>query len=309
MKHSDIVVIIPMYNSKDTILRALNSIDAQTIIPNRVVVVDDGSVDESVSIVKDYAKNSKLLINVLLQPNSGPAAARNKGITYSTENLICFLDSDDEWCNTKLEEQLCLYNKLTDEGRNVGLIDCFMVDIKGDKEVEQHNFVLKGNHFKDFLTMNVVKGTPCVMVRKDVVEECGGFDEELKFAEDRLLWSKISHRYEMHTVTKVLVKRYFGNEGNITFYPEKNYVHKMLFVEKFLNEFSCYLDSEQKIKFRLSNIYDFLTVFYANKNYNWVKVSYKDMMSVSLKSFYYNNYFATLKFIASCVKDKRKSDV
>lgn len=95
-------VIIPAFNSAGTIRRALDSVLTQTRPPEQIIVVDDGSADGTAVIVSEYGGR----INYFWQPNSGPGAARNRGIQEATESWIAFLDADDEWLPDRLESQL-----------------------------------------------------------------------------------------------------------------------------------------------------------------------------------------------------------
>jgi len=104
-------VIIPMYNSRDTIINALNSVKNQTAIDQilEIIVVNDGSTDDSLILVKKYKKlNPQLPIVVFDKPNGGVSTARNKGMEITNGDWIALLDSDDEWLPHKLEVQIKL---------------------------------------------------------------------------------------------------------------------------------------------------------------------------------------------------------
>lgn len=96
-----ISVVIPLYNKGKEVLRALDSIFAQTRIPDEVIVVDDGSTDGSASIVKQRFDGQVVLIR---QANAGVAAARNRGIEAASNEFICLLDADDEWMPEHIQE-------------------------------------------------------------------------------------------------------------------------------------------------------------------------------------------------------------
>ena len=300
-----VAVVIPMYNSNNTIQRALLSLEKQTVKPTKVIIVDDGSIDESVKTVNVYITSSCLNIHLVSQKNAGPSAARNKGISLSSEKLVCFLDADDEWNENKLEEQLATYVEKS-KSHDVGLVETFTIDSCEDKKIKRDTPLLAGKHFKDFLYANVIKGTASVMIPLEILNEFGGFDESLHYAEDRLLWSQIAKKYDVFTVQKYLVTRHFGTEGNITSSPEKYYVYKKEFITKFININSDILTEQEKISFSLSNIYEFLTAFYTNKSYKWVVLCYRDMLRVSSTAVYYNRGYASLKALISLVKSLLK---
>lgn len=100
-------VVIPCYNSALTIVESLNSIFIQKYKINEIILVDDGSSDNTVSTIEEYIKESSFSnFKLIKQKNSGPSAARNNGIKNSTSEWIAFLDSDDKWLPDKLEKQL-----------------------------------------------------------------------------------------------------------------------------------------------------------------------------------------------------------
>lgn len=98
-------VIIPTYNSAKTVVRAINSVRNQTFDDWECIIVDDSSVDNTVSIVKEYLYDKRLKL-ITLPKNSGVAVARNKGIEKAKGRFIAFLDSDDEWLSGKLEKHI-----------------------------------------------------------------------------------------------------------------------------------------------------------------------------------------------------------
>jgi glycosyltransferase involved in cell wall biosynthesis len=300
-KKYSIVVIIPMYNSSETIKRALSSVANQSLPANRVIVIDDGSIDNSCKIVRGISSNFPIPLDLITQINSGPSSARNAGILKSTEDLVCFLDSDDEWIPKKLEKQVELYNLLVLEGKRVGIIDCFMRDISAAGIVIKNTPVLNGYHFKDFLVKNVIKGTPCVMIPREVFSEVGMFNENLRFSEDRMLWSYIAEKYEIFTVEDVLVNRYFGTDGNITSNINANYQLKKEFSMFFTKEFENKLTKNEIVCFKLHNLREFLTAFYKAKDYKKVIMCYQDMLAVSLSTIWIDGFYPTLKFLISYI--------
>ena len=94
-------VIIPLYNKEPYVRRALSSIRAQTFEDFEVIVVDDGSTDEGARAVESFDDARVRLVH---QQNAGPGAARNRGIAEARGELLAFLDADDEWTPTYLEE-------------------------------------------------------------------------------------------------------------------------------------------------------------------------------------------------------------
>ena len=103
---TSVSVIIPAYNSASTIIRALQSVTAQTLTPLEVIVVDDASTDTTRDLVASFASSSSIPVRVLSQTtNSGPSAARNAGWDAAVGDYIAFLDADDQWHPRKIELQ------------------------------------------------------------------------------------------------------------------------------------------------------------------------------------------------------------
>ncbi len=103
---TSVSVIIPAYNSASTIIRALQSVVAQTLAPLEIIVVDDASTDTTRDLVTTFASSSSFPVRVLTQTtNSGPSAARNAGWDTAVGDYIAFLDADDQWHPRKIELQ------------------------------------------------------------------------------------------------------------------------------------------------------------------------------------------------------------
>jgi len=171
-----ISAIIPAYNAADTITRTLKSILDQTVPPHEIIVVDDGSQDNTCEVVRALGDR----VTLISQENGGPSAARNTGIKAATGDWLAFLDSDDAWLPTKLERQI---PHLSDE---YAIVDCYEVD-----GADEHDFELTFDHLWEH---NYI-GTSTVILKKSAWESIGGFKEERKYIgiEDYNLWLRILH--------------------------------------------------------------------------------------------------------------------
>lgn len=108
MDFASVSVVIPVYNAQATLARALQSVHAQSLGPDEVICVDDGSVDGSADVAQAFAASSLPALQWLhADRNRGPAAARNLGITQATGRFVAFLDADDAWHPDKLRLQVC----------------------------------------------------------------------------------------------------------------------------------------------------------------------------------------------------------
>ncbi|MCF7834034.1 MAG: glycosyltransferase [Candidatus Pacebacteria bacterium] len=203
--------IIPAYNGARFILQALDSVVNQTLPPNKIIVVDDGSTDNTNKIVSNYAKNSKIEIKIVQKENGGLSSARNAGIKESNAYFIGFLDADDVWTPEKLSEQIKIFEDT--EFGNLGLVYCdyFIIDKNGNVNKKEKKIPLnqgiRGSAFPFLLVGNkVLSSGSGVLIKKEVFNTVGYFDESLKYAEDWDMWLRISQKYEIDYSVKRLVK-------------------------------------------------------------------------------------------------------
>ena len=194
-----ISVVIPLYNKEEYIARALNSVLSQSFKDFEVIVVDDGSTDRGVSVVRRFADPR---INIIQQPNSGVSAARNRGVMAVKSDLIAFLDSDDEWLPDHLETLLKLHEKYPEAGAyttaclisnsDFGIKPCHYYAIP-EKPWEG----LIPNYFKSAALGFPPVCSSVVCVPKHVLMKLSGFKEGVWMGEDTDLWGRIALRYSI----------------------------------------------------------------------------------------------------------------
>ncbi len=190
-------VVIPAYNAERYIGETLESVLAQTYRDFEVVVVDDGSTDGTREIVRNYGEPVRLVE----QPNSGPAAARNRGIREARGRFIAFIDADDLWHPEKLALQVPKF-----DSPQVGLVYCRVARVDAEGRVIEESVARnpQGWVFEDFLFRNHCP-TSGAVVRKEAFERCGYFPEDMVWAEDWHLWLRIARFYQFAAVEKMLV--------------------------------------------------------------------------------------------------------
>ena len=196
-------VVIPMYNASGCITAALDSVLAQTYAIHEIIVVDDGSKDQSADIVKDYCQNHiKAPIILIMQENLGPSAARNNGIMVSTGDVIAFLDSDDSWIDTKIAEQIRVMKTNTE----IGLISTrqYRGKVRSAATASQISF------FSLLLLNQII--TSSVLVRKSVLDRVGLFSDK-KYSEDYELWLKIVQKFKVYMLNFGLTCYSRSNSG------------------------------------------------------------------------------------------------
>lgn len=191
MNHSEdflISVVIPCYNAETTIEKCINSVLEQTYRVEEIIVVDDGSSDNSVQKVMTLMQNCNVKITIIEQLNSGPSVARNKGILESCGNWIAFLDSDDYWQSNKLEIQISVLKNNFD----IVLLGAGNFCKKGLKHIS-FNDLLKRNYFQ----------TSASIVKSEVIFN-NLFNTKQKYSEDYRVWLEIAYKYKTAVVNQTL---------------------------------------------------------------------------------------------------------
>ena len=191
-------VIIPAYNSEDFIRRAIDSVLAQTRPAAEIIVVDDGSTDNTREIVQSYGPP----VQYLYQANAGPGAARNTGIRQARSVWIAFLDSDDEWLPEKLQVQLDLLQRHPElVWATSNFIRCLCEDNRRGPEMDpaQAEKLLAGReHIDSYFTAYIAGAggwTGSKIIRRKVFDQIGYFQVGLHRTEDMDLWCRIAFRW------------------------------------------------------------------------------------------------------------------
>jgi GT2 family glycosyltransferase len=193
-----ISVVIPAYNAEKSISRTIKSVLTQSRRPDEIIVVDDGSTDQTAQRIKEFGSD----VCYIYQENAGPSVARNRGIEAAAGEWIAFLDADDEWLPERLSRQAELlvrnehlvwatanfYHCLCDENRRrVNVNPKLGQKALGDKE-----------YFDDFFRTSLPHGcgwTGTMLIKKKVLQEAGMFQPGLHIAEDTDLWFRIACRW------------------------------------------------------------------------------------------------------------------
>ncbi len=210
---TDIAVIIPTFNRDFSLNRALCSVLQQSLSCSEIIVVDDGSTDDTVNCVENFAAHSTIPIRYLYQDNQGPAAARNTGIRKTNASYLAFLDSDDHWHKKKLELQFSALSADTESlvshtrekwlRRGVHL---------NQKKIHQPG---EGYIFNHCLQLCAV-GMSTVMVRKELFEKVGLFNEKMRCCEDYDFWLRTSSCYPFLLIDVPLTIKEGGREDQVS---------------------------------------------------------------------------------------------
>lgn len=177
-------VVIPAYNASQTIVACLDSVCGQTYKHLEVIVVDDGSTDETFSILQRYAEeHNNIPLKIYSITNSGPASARNYGIEHSIGEYVAFLDSDDRWISTKIERQIECFRKYS----KIELLGCnYSVGIRNHSKSKEIKMISKELLlFKNFFV------TPAVILKRNLLMN-NRFQNGRRYSEDYYLWLQIA---------------------------------------------------------------------------------------------------------------------
>ena len=194
-----ISVVIPAYNSEETIARAINSVLAQTRPADEIIVIDDGSMDKTAQIVGSYGEK----VILIRQENAGVSVARNKGIEAATGDWIAFLDADDEWLPDKLKlqsEHLSRHPDLKWTTGNYYRCHCqrnhhYIPDMSESQIQECKRHTDPDEIFADYLETYPcgVKGhTDTMLICRDLLKEAGLFLPGQKRMNDIDMWFRIA---------------------------------------------------------------------------------------------------------------------
>jgi glycosyltransferase involved in cell wall biosynthesis len=202
-------VVIPIYNSEKSIIKCVQSVLDQTYRQFEIIIVDDGSKDNSLFILQDFIKEKDLdnTVKLISQTNQGPAKARNTGVDNSQGQWIAFLDSDDYWYSDKLEIQM---NYMV-QNPDVVLSSVAFQKRKFDSDIQDKIISFEELCFKNYFN------TPGVVIKADIAKKFP-FDVKKKYSEDFLCWLLICYQYKCLYINRVLCsnienKAIYGERG------------------------------------------------------------------------------------------------
>lgn len=202
-------VVIPTYNRKELLARALDSVFSQTCPADEVIVIDDGSTDGT----RQYIAEEYPSVLIHFQEHSGVSSARNRGIRLSQFEWIAFLDSDDEWLPGKLESQLNFIR------RNPFCKVCHTDEIwirSGVRVNPKLKHEKSGGLIYEKCLQLCAMSPSSVIIHRDVFRSVGVFDEEFPVCEDYDLWLRITSRYPVDYLDEKLVLKYGGHEDQLS---------------------------------------------------------------------------------------------
>jgi len=204
-----ISLIIPSHNRSNYLQRALQSVYAQTFSAFEVIVVDDGSTDDTAEMLRSEFPQ----VTYIYQKNSGVSSARNTGIKHSSSEWLAFLDSDDTWLENKLEKQISALEQATD----IKVCHTEEIWIRNGVRVNAMNKHKKsgGWIFEQCLPLCAMSPSS-IMIHRSIFNNIGYFDESLVACEDYDLWLRITCQYPVLFIEQPLINKYGGHEDQLS---------------------------------------------------------------------------------------------
>ena len=204
-------IIIPTYNRRDFLREAIRSVLEQSFRDFELIVVDDGSDDGTREMIQ---REFPGLLTYLYQENQGVSRARNRGLKLAQGEFVAFLDSDDLWLPRKLERQMAFMQSqpkaqicYTDE---IWIRRGVRVNPKKKKHAKYSGWI-----YPRCLPLCIISPSSALM-RRGLLEEVGGFDEELPVCEDYDLWLRISARHPIHFLPEKLIVKRGGHQDQLS---------------------------------------------------------------------------------------------
>ncbi len=247
-------IIIPSFQRRSLLERAINSVLSQTYKNYELIIVDDGSTDGTFEWLSQSAFPCSF--KVLYQKNAGVSTARNLGLQISNKKWVAFLDSDDEWLPTKLEEQI-MFSK---DHPQIKVIHTEELWFRNNTPVPVHKKYLK-NSGDLFLraTQRCVIGPSTVLINTQFLKSLNGFDESYPACEDYELWLRVCILENVGLVNKPLIKKHAGAIDQLSNLRDLDYwrvqaLHKLIQNKSLKNQRCTQAKSEIVIKLKILSL-------------------------------------------------------
>ncbi|WP_416224053.1 glycosyltransferase [Thiohalophilus sp.] len=220
-------VIMPAYNTAQYIGEAINSVLSQDYPNKELIIIDDGSTDGTVDIIRRYEP----AVTLLTQKNQGSAVARNAGLDAARGDYVAFLDSDDIWLPGKLTAQVRYMEQHPEIGMSYGRWQVWKPQSDGEFSApkvpctdDQAGLVEDGSGWLyNRLLFTSLLHTITVIARRDLIDKVGRFDITLKRGQDYDYWLRASRITEIHQLDQILALYRLHGEGCVKKWPHVNY--------------------------------------------------------------------------------------
>jgi len=224
-----ISVVIPTFNRISLVARAIDSVLKQSLNPYEIIVVDDGSDDGTSEMIQNKYKSIKLI----QQQNNGVSAARNNGIKHAKGDWIALLDSDDEWTEKKLENQVDRLIKTPE----YDFCHTNEIWIRNGVRVNQRKKHEKYGGYIFDKCLDICRISPSsVLFRKNILDHVGWFDDQLPVCEDYDLWLRITAEYRILFIDEPLIIKYGGHDDQLSHSVESIEFFRIMSLENLLEK-------------------------------------------------------------------------
>lgn len=244
-------VVIPTHNREILLKRAINSVINQSYTNLEIIIVSDGSTDNTKSTVENYMNFDSRVKFIDYYPAKGGNVARNIGIKNTTGEYTAFLDDDDEWDKDKIKKQLELINN----DKAIGLVYTWANIIFEKENVSYKSRSDKeGDLSKIILLENCIGTTSSVLVSSKILKEVGMFDENLPALQDFELWIRITQKTKVGVIKETLINYYNELKRKQISSSTQKYIDALLYINKKHANLTAHL-TDQEI--REKNINEF----------------------------------------------------
>lgn len=203
-------MIIPTYNRRDLLPRALDSVLAQTVPVEEIIVIDDGSTDGTDDMLRARYGDR---VRYVWQPNAGVSAARNHGLRLAQGRYLALLDSDDLWLPTKTELQVAFLDAHPDFGMVVCDVERVDSEYRHIDVFRRRDTLREDGWVLRWVLHNPALAPASVLMRREVVDQLGGFNEGLRTAEDLEFHLRVARHWKIGVVEQALVRAMRGHDG------------------------------------------------------------------------------------------------
>jgi len=315
MKNPKVSIVVPAHNAHATISKTLHSLVKQTYQDFEIIIIDDGSTDDSAKIIKRWVKKDAEKFKYFWQINQGPAAARNKGLKEAKGEFVAWIDADDLWLPERLELMLKEFNKEPKPDFVSTDARYLYPDNKISKQTYyQINDLPLEYSFKELLKTNFIFGSP--LIKKEVIEKIGFLDENLVRSEDYDYWLRIlAKNYKLAIIKEPLaLYRFLIDSRSQSFILVNQADLKVLSKANKLKKLS--LEEKEVLSWHIKKTYLNLAQEYAKKrefgkaikyfrrvNNAWSKLSIF-LLSFSIGIFFWNKLVSLKIIIKKIIKKK-----
>jgi len=275
-----VAVVIPTYKRKSKLERAVNSVYNQSYTDWKLYVVNDAPALD----VGDVLPDDDRITCIQHDKNRGAPAARNTGIQASESEFIALLDDDDAWKVEKLERQIEIFSRLSD---NYGLVYTGHSIVRDGELVKSVTPKLSGEVFEELLYRNFIP-SPTPLIRRSCFSNVGYFDTSFRSAQDRDMWTRIAKKYKIRVISKPLALSYKSHNDRISKDMETKIAGKKSFIDKYRD----YLESHPRA---LARHFKQLGIFYmyASQPYEAKKYFSKSLENNKSEMITFSYYLST----------------